>query len=81
LTNTWKNTASQMERISEAQILYTPRPDATPEAELDVLAAVYRYLLLEKGGPHDLTSDSTKDCTTRPEQKGKDNADLHGHGL
>jgi len=30
------------------RIAYTPRPDATPEAELDVLASVYRFLLIEK---------------------------------
>jgi hypothetical protein len=26
-------------------ITYAPRPDATPEAELDALAAVYRFIL------------------------------------
>jgi hypothetical protein len=27
------------------RIRYAPRPDATPEAELDALAAVYRFIL------------------------------------
>jgi len=34
-----------------------------PEAELNVLANVYRFVLFDtqtsKGGPHDLTNDST----------------------
>ena len=39
-----------------SHITYTPRADATPEAELSTLAAVYRSLILEsegqeKGGP------------------------------
>jgi len=37
-------------------ITYTPRPDTTPEAEVNALASVYRFLLLEKGDHHDLTN-------------------------
>ncbi len=29
----------------ESQVVYTPHPDATPETELDTLAAVYRFIL------------------------------------
>ena len=29
----------------ESQVVYTPHADATPEAELDTLAAVYRFVL------------------------------------
>ena len=37
-------------------IIYTPRPDATPEGGLNTLASVYRFILFEssaskKGGP------------------------------
>jgi hypothetical protein len=28
-----------------ASVVYEPRPDATPEAELSALAAVYRFIL------------------------------------
>jgi hypothetical protein len=28
-----------------AQITYVPRPDATPESELDTLACVYRFVI------------------------------------
>jgi hypothetical protein len=31
-----------------------------------------------KGGPHALTSNSIKECTTRQDQKGMQDADLHG---
>jgi len=63
-------------------ITYTPRPDATPEAELNALCAVYKFVLFDsqasKGGSHDLTNHPTKECMTRPDKKGKENADLHG---
>ena len=29
----------------ESQVVYTPYANATPEAELDTLAAVYRFIL------------------------------------
>jgi hypothetical protein len=45
--------------MSSTRIVYTPRPDTTPEAELDTLAAIYRFLLLEKGDRHDLTENPT----------------------
>jgi hypothetical protein len=62
-----------------SRIVYTPRPDATQEAELSALAAVYRFLVLEKGDRNDLTGTSTKECTTSQDKKeGKENADLHG---
>jgi len=46
--------------VTEARITFTQRSDATPEVELDALAAVYRYVLFDarKGGPHDLTNDA-----------------------
>jgi hypothetical protein len=65
------------------RIVYAPRRDATPEAELDVLTACYRFVLFDsqasKGGLHDLTSNSTKKWTTRPDKPDKKgrNADLH----
>jgi hypothetical protein len=31
--------------VSKPAVIYTPRPDATPEAELNVLANVYAYLI------------------------------------
>jgi hypothetical protein len=31
--------------MNNSRITYTPRPDATPEVELDALAAVYRFIL------------------------------------
>jgi hypothetical protein len=48
--------------VSEARITYTPRRDATPEAELNALAAAYHFILFESqsakkaahpGGPED----------------------------
>jgi hypothetical protein len=31
--------------MSNARIIYTPRPDATPESETATLAVVYRFIL------------------------------------
>jgi hypothetical protein len=31
----------------ESRVVYTPHADATPEAELDALAAVYRFILFD----------------------------------
>jgi hypothetical protein len=31
--------------MGESRIVYTPRPDATPESEASALASVYRFLL------------------------------------
>jgi hypothetical protein len=69
--------------VSSSRVSYASRPDSTPEAELSALAAIYEFALLnsqaKRGGPHDLTSDSTKQRTTSPDKRGKENADLHGN--
>jgi hypothetical protein len=64
--------------MNSPRIVYVPRPDATPEAELNTLAEIYKFVLFDsqarKGGPHDLTGGSTKKWTTksRNERKGKE---------
>ena len=47
---------------SKAPITYTPVPDATPEAELDTLANIYRFILFE-------SCSANKRCTglTQPD--------------
>ena len=42
--------------MDSPSLTYTPRPDTTPEAEVNALASVYRFLLLEKGDHHDVTN-------------------------
>jgi hypothetical protein len=65
------------------EIIYRPRSDATPEAELSVLVAIYTYVLFnsqaQRGDPHDLTNNSTQECTTSQDKKGKADADIHGN--
>jgi hypothetical protein len=39
----WK----QRVQVTSSRIAYTPRPDATPEAELNAVAACYRFILFE----------------------------------
>ena len=33
--------------MSRRPITYTPRPDATPGAEMDALASIYRFIVFE----------------------------------
>jgi hypothetical protein len=54
--------------MSEPRITYATRPDATHEAEIATLAAVYRIVLsaktrgrlLDKSGPHDAILRNSK---------------------
>ena len=56
-------------QTSERQILYSSRPDATPEAERSVLASVYRFILdcqiREKGDPATAPNDYAKEFERR----------------
>jgi hypothetical protein len=53
--------------MAESKVVYRPRADATPESELSVLVAAYRYVIFdchasEKGAPDDaqrLNNDRT----------------------
>ena len=50
--------------MSEARIVYTPRPDVTSESEAVALAAVYRFLLdrhAKKKGAHPGAPDDAKE--------------------
>jgi hypothetical protein len=58
--------------VDSVRLSYTPHSDATPERELDALAAVYKFVLFDsqanQGGPHVLTNKAT----TTAEGVGKD---------
>ncbi len=41
----------------ESRVVYTPHADATPEAEMDALVAVYRFIL-DRAGTRDRTLNS-----------------------
>ena len=55
---------------------YKPAPHECARA-LGLLLQASFNSQASKGGPHDLTGDSIKECT-RPDKKGKESADLHG---
>jgi hypothetical protein len=60
--------------MSSPRTIYSARADATPEAELAALAAVYRFLLLEKGDHYDLTEiPSPKIVKNGPRTKEQEN--------
>jgi hypothetical protein len=44
--------------MDSPSLTYIPRPDASLDAEVNALASIYRFLLLEKGDRHDLTSEA-----------------------
>ena len=71
--------------MASPHVTYTPSHEVTAEAELAALVATYKFILFNsqttKGGPDDLTQNVTRECTTRPEKKGTDNADVHRNGL
>lgn len=47
--------------MNSARIAYAPRPDATQEAELNTLAAIYKFLLeSEKAAPRQSGHDEVK---------------------
>ena len=55
--------------MSRPRITYTPRPDVTPQAELDTLASVFRYVLdcyaKTEGRP---TTSGPAEPTQKPER-------------
>ena len=59
--------------MGDAQhITYTPRAGATPEDEMNALAAVYRFLIIEKGDAHDLTNQTLARAEGVNDKKGQD---------
>lgn len=61
--------------MNGARIIYTPRPDATPEAELDALAAIYCFVLTQSGASKEVTEQAlspTAAMTTEGCKQGKE---------
>ncbi len=55
----------------QPRVVYPPRPDATPESELEVLAACYRFILecterREKAAEGSGGEDSGKEVSNAP---------------
>ncbi len=67
--------------MDSAHIVCRPS-QISPEEAARLRSAAWSFVFqcwnAKKGEQHDLTGSSTKECTTRPDKKGKDNADLHG---
>jgi hypothetical protein len=55
--------------MSNPRITYTPRPDITPEAELNVLASVYRFILFESSGPSKKLAERAPEPDDRDDYK------------
>jgi hypothetical protein len=56
--------------MNSSRIIYTPRPDATPQGEVNVLADAYRFILFEakksKEGGASNTTDNGKEIGDVP---------------
>ena len=55
-------------KSSITHVIYTPRPNTSAEAEVDMLAAIYKFILFDsqakRGDQHDLTENPTPKTTT-----------------
>jgi len=61
--------------VSKVPITYTPRPDVTSEAELDVLLAIYRFVLTESEASKKIAEQAlspTATTTTEACKEGKE---------
>ena len=50
-----------MELVGNPRIVYRPRDDTTPEAELDGLAAIYKFVLAKQRAAHPAAPDDVKE--------------------
>jgi len=59
--------------MSSPRVVYTSRPNTTLLGELNVLAAVYKFVLFDsqarRGDPYDLTNGSTEEMTKHGPRK------------
>jgi hypothetical protein len=70
-TPEWR--AAEEDAMSSPRITYTSHPDATPQAELNVLANVYRFILdchARKKKATGMTSTDTDDAKSKKEEGG-----------
>jgi hypothetical protein len=61
--------------VSKVPITYTSRPDVTSEAELDVLVAIYRFVLTESDASKEIAEQAlspTATTTTEACKEGKE---------
>ena len=69
--------------MSDTPHVVVPGPSGiTLEQTRDARARAWAYVFqcwhTKKGEQHELTNDSTRECT-RPDKKGNDDADIHGN--
>jgi hypothetical protein len=46
--------------MSSVRIIYTPRPDTTPESEVSALAAIYKFALAKQRAAHPAAPNEAK---------------------
>ena len=65
--------------MDSPSLTYTPRPDTGPDAEVNALASIYRFLLLEKGDRHELTREAVTQAEgANQDKKGTENDAVGG---
>ena len=62
--------------VSKVPITYTSRPDVTSEAELDVLVAIYRFVLTESEASKKFAEQALSPTATTPTEACKDGKEV-----
>ena len=62
--------------LSKVPITYTPHPDVSPEAELDVFVAIYRFVLTESEASKKFAEQALSPTATTPTEACKDGKEV-----
>jgi hypothetical protein len=62
--------------LSKVPITFTPHADVAPEAELDVLVAIYRFVLTESEASKKIAEQALSPTATTPTEACKDGKEV-----
>jgi hypothetical protein len=62
--------------VSKVPITYTTHPDVAPEAELDVLVAIHRFVLTESEASKTFAEQALSPIATTPTEACKDGKEV-----
>jgi hypothetical protein len=62
--------------LSKVPITYTPHPDVSPEAELDVFVAIYRFVLTESEASKKIAEQALSPTATTTTEACKDGKEV-----
>ena len=62
--------------LSKVPITYTPHPDVSPEAKVDVFVAIYRFVLTESEASKKFAEQALSPTATTPTEACKDGKEV-----